>query len=494
MTQDINHLVQQGLAHHQAGRLADAEALYRTALSRDPNRIDAMQLLGLIACQVGRNDAAVELIGAAVRAWPTNALFHNNLGTAYRGLGQLDHAITCYRRSIELDNTDASVFMNLLRSLIDEHRLEEAIAIRDQAAHLGHDTASQSAALLALEGNQLHADGHLNEALKCHETALAISPEIPQLHWNRALMLLTLGDYLEGWKEYEWRFQCDNFPYKRQKFPQPMWDGSDLSGKRLFLDAEGGFGDIIQFVRYAKLLADLGAVVIVGCPPEVKEILRTVAGVHQIITKGDPLPEFDLQLPLLSCPARFGTTLETIPNPGAYITARPERAALFRKAIRGDKSERQIGLVWAGRSMPYPNRTCPLANCQPLFDLQGMRFHSLQRDDGIAELASAPKSWNLVNHAVELIDFSATAAIVENLDLVITIDSGVAHLAGSMGKPVFVMLPFSADWRWGTERHDCPWYPAMRLFRQPKAGDWRSVTELVATALLQAGTVSPRCL
>jgi tetratricopeptide (TPR) repeat protein len=481
--QQTEQLLQQGIAHHQAGRLPEAEACYRAVLARDPRRVDALHFLGVIAHQVGKNDLALQLITQAVAACPAIAAFHNNLGTVHRSMGQLDKAIANYRRSIELDPTSRDAFLNLLGVLIDQGHLPEAKAVFQEASRLGHDASSRSAALATLEGNQLHAEGRLRGALECHERALAANPQIPQLHWNRALMLLTLGDYAEGWKEYEWRWQCNNFPYQRQPFPQPTWDGSDLPGKRLFLDSEGGFGDIIQFVRYARLLADRGAYVILGCPPEIKDLLRAVDGIHQIITRGDSLPQFDLQLPLLTCPLRFGTTLETIPNPGPYITVAADRAESFRQAIRGDAGEKQVGLVWAGRSMPYPNRTCPLADCAPLFDVEGVRFHSLQRDDGLAELSQAPKQWNIIDHARALRDFCDTAAVIANLDLVITIDSAVAHLAGAMGKPTRVLLPLSADWRWGTDRTDCPWYPTMRLFRQTTAGDWRGVTERVAAAV-----------
>lgn len=512
---NVDDIVNQGSAHHQAGRLAQAEACYREALSRDPRRADALQLLGVIAHQVGKHELAIQWIGQAVAACPTVAPFRNNLGTAYRGAGQFEQAVESYRKSIELDPSAKDAFLNLIAVLVDRGRLDESLHALHEAARRGHDTSGTLAAiipaldrefrfdesiaiarvalekqpndiaLLTLLGNSLHAAGRMHEALRCYEEVQRHGPHSPESHWNRALVLLTLGDYAEGWKEYEWRWQCQNFPYKRQQFPQPIWDGSDLTGRTILLDSEGGFGDIIQFVRYARLLAERGARIILGCPPELKELLRTVDGVHQILTKGDPLPEFDLQFQLLGCPLKFATTLETIPKSVPYINAQQDRVGKFRGRIRADESVRHVGLVWCGRSMPYPNRSCPLAACKPIFDVPGIQFHSLQRDDGRAELSAAPQHWKLVDHAEEMRDFADTAAIIANLDLVITIDSAVAHLAGAMGKPVWVMLPYSADWRWMIDRDDCPWYPTMKLFRQSSIGDWAGVMLRISAGLSQ---------
>jgi tetratricopeptide (TPR) repeat protein len=513
MRQTVTDIVNQGRAHHQAGRLQQAEACYRQALASDPAQMDALQLLGVIAAQVGKHDLAVQWISKAVAARPNVAAFHNNLGTAYRGAGDNQRAIDCYRKSIQLDPALADGFSNLVKTLIDQRQLDEAVAAYAEAVERGHQTLPmleqiiaaleaesrfdqaialvcaalekqpKDAAMLTLLGNVLHASGRLHEALRCYEQVLEIDPTVPQSHWNRALMLLTLGEYPEGWKEYEWRWKCANFPYNRQQFPQPVWDGSDLGGKTILLDGEGGFGDIIQLVRYARLLADRGLRVILGCPPELKELLQTVAGVHQILTKGDALPAFDVQVPMFSCPLRFGTTLETIPNAGPYISADPDRAGRIAGRIRARENVRHVGLVWCGRSMPYPNRSCPLSACAPLFGVPNIQIHSLQRDEGRAELAAAASTWNVIDHGDAMKDFADTAAIISNLDLVITIDSAAAHLAGAMGKPVWVMLPYSADWRWMNDRDDCPWYPMMKLFRQSSVGDWAGVTQRVAAAL-----------
>jgi Flp pilus assembly protein TadD len=314
MRQTINDIVEQGKAHHRAGRLAQAEACYRQALASDPAQTDALQLMGVIAAQVGKHDLAVQWIGQAVAARPNIGSYHNNLGTAYRGAGNRQRAIECYRRSIEVDPALADGFHNLVRVLIDDRQLDEAITVFCDASERGHAAGPtvellaaelqresrfddaialvrlglsrqpNDSAMLTLLGNLLHASGRLHEALQCYDKVLELDPTIPQSHWNRALMLLTLGDYERGWQEYEWRWRCSNFPYQRQPFPQPSWDGSDLSGKTILLDGEGGFGDIIQCVRYAKLLAERGAKVIVGCPPELKDLLKTVDGVNQLPT------------------------------------------------------------------------------------------------------------------------------------------------------------------------------------------------------------------
>jgi tetratricopeptide (TPR) repeat protein len=513
MQPSVNQLLQEGVGHHQAGRLSEAEQCYQQILVRQPGHVDAVQLLGVIAHQAGRHDLAIDWIGRAITLNPNVPAFHNNLGEAHRAAGNLDQAATCYRRAIALERTSPDARANLIRALMQQQNQAEALAEIWSAFDLGQDVVQilidiivgltgefkfdqamalaraamakrpQDARLLVVLGNTLHAAGQLDESLTAYHQALEILPESGEAHWNKALVLLTRGDYLSGWKEYEWRWRCANFPYKRQDFGKPFWDGSDLRDKTVLLDSEGGFGDIIQFVRYARLLAERGGRVVLGCPPELKELLKSVAGVDQIVTRGETLPPLDFQLPLLTCPLRFGTTLETIPSPGSYIAASPQRVALFTERFSGQGSGLQVGLVWCGRNMPYPNRSCPLSQCAPLFEIPGIQFHSLQRDDGRAELASALANWRIVDHGDALKDFSDTAAVIAHLDLVITIDSAVAHLAGAMGKPVWVMVPHSPDWRWMMERDDCAWYPTMKLYRQAGPNQWSAVTTRVAAAL-----------
>jgi len=513
MQPSVNQLLQHGVAHHQAGRLAEAEKCYRQILARQPGHVDALQLMGVIAHQAARHDLAIDWIGQAIAVNSNVAAFHNNLGEAHRAAGNLDRAIACYRRAIALERMSPDARTNLIRTLVQQQNQAEALKEIWAALDLGQDVVQllieiiaalagefqfdeaialtrtalakrpRDARLLVVLGNTLHAAARLGESLNAYDEALEILPDSAEAHWNKALLLLTLGDYLSGWKEYEWRWRCPNFPYKRQDFGKAFWDGSDLTGKTILLDSEGGFGDIIQFVRYAQLLAERGGRVALGCPPELKNLLKSVDGVDQIVTRGDTLPPMDFQLPLLSCPLRFGTTVETIPSPGPYIAASPQRVAQLTQRLGGQGSRLHVGLVWCGRSMPYPNRSCPLRQCAALFEVPGVQFHSLQRDDGRAELASAPANWRIVDHGDALNDFSDTAALIAHLDLVITIDSAVAHLAGAMGKPVWVMLPHSPDWRWMMDRDDCPWYPTMKLYRQPTPNQWSAVTARVAAAL-----------
>jgi Flp pilus assembly protein TadD len=506
-------MLQAAIALHSAGKLAEAEAQYRALLGREPNNVDALHLLGVLASQCGKQEQAIALINRAIAGRPQEAAFYANLGEAFRALGRLDPAIAQYRRAIELQPGLTPPYMNYARALRAQNKVAEAVNVLltglsrglplqdeliavaatfdaqyrfDEALAIYREGLARRPGderLTVAMGNTLHAAGRFSESLECYDEVLLRLPDIAEAHWNKALVLLTLGNYQQGWKEYEWRWRCPGFPYKRQNFPQPIWDGQDLSGRTLLLDAEGGFGDIMQFVRYAKIFAGRGARVIVGSPPELKALLQRVEGVSEVISKGDRLPAFDFQLQLLGCPMRLETTLATIPIGIPYLSAPPEKVEGVRSSIREESGAMQVGFVWCGRSMPYPNRSSPLKAWAPLFDVPGVRFHSLQRDEGIAELKAAPPDWRLVDHSQELRDFTDTAAIVATLDLVISIDSGVAHLAGAMGKPTWVMLPFSADWRWMSDREDCPWYPTVRLFRQSQAGQWDDVAAKAADAL-----------
>jgi tetratricopeptide (TPR) repeat protein len=328
----------------------------------------------------------------------------------------------------------------------------------------------------------LHALKRHDEALASYERAIALNPDYAEAHWNVCLARLRLGDFRGGWPQYEWGWKAGYRGIER-RFAQPRWTGAEpLAGKTLFVHAEQGFGDTIQFVRYVPLVAGAGARVVIEVHPSLVALLSGVQNVSSAVSRGGPLPAFDLHCPLLSLPLAFGTELDTIPARVPYLSA-PE-THLARWKIRLPRAEGlRIGLTWSGRNIPDPDRSMALAQLAPLFDLPGIHFVSLQKDLRDSDEAALRGRPGFLHLGPDLADFADTAAVIAQLDLVISIDTAVAHLAGALGKPVWILLPFLSDWRWLLDRDDSPWYPTARLFRQDKARAWDTVIARVRAAL-----------
>ena len=295
-----------------------------------------------------------------------------------------------------------------------------------------------------------------------------------------SLALLLSGNFIEGWKEFDWRRKIGSISFQRD-FSQPIWNGSEIAGLTILLCAEYGFGDTIQFVRYAPLVAERGARVIVECPKELTSLIKNCEGAHQVIAYGEQLPEFDTYCPLLRLPLVFHTTLETIPAKLAYISVDLMLVEKWRDKFSHNNSKLKIGLAWGGRPRyrTLRHRSCSFEIFSALSNLDDTAFYSLQKGEAAKEAKHPPTGMNFYDYTQEIKDFSDTAALIENLDLIISVDTAVAHLAGALGKPVWTLLPFAADWRWLLEREDSPWYPTMRLFRQPSHGDWEAVISRV---------------
>jgi tetratricopeptide (TPR) repeat protein len=335
-------------------------------------------------------------------------------------------------------------------------------------------------------GNTLLDKKQPKEAIAAFLRCIAINPTVPEAHYNYSLALLTLGDFQQGWEEYEYRLKCKGL-FLRRDFTQPQWDGSPLEARTILLYAEQGVGDALQFIRYLPLVEQRGGRIIVECQAELQRLFQTTAERCQIVADGQPLPAFDLHCSLLSLPRVFQTTLANLPQTVPYLQADAEETRKWQHRLADDSPIVKVGLAWAGNPdhKNDRNRSMKLARLAPLGQAPGVRFFSLQKGATAAQAKTPPPGMDLVDWTEELKDFADTAALIANLDLVIAVDTAVVHLAGAMGKPVWTLLPFVPDWRWLLEREDSPWYPTMRLFRQNSWGDWDSVITRVADALSQ---------
>jgi tetratricopeptide (TPR) repeat protein len=499
---------------HQAGRLQEAERLYRQVLAQQPEHVDALHLLGVTAAQLGRGDVAVDLLRRAIALRPNFADAYSNLANALTSNGQLDQAVTACRQAIDLNPNLPEAHNNLGNALKDKGEIDQAIAAHRQAialnprlaeAHynlgnalrdkgeLGKAIAAYRQAIAVKPnyvdahvnlGDALKEQGQLDEAIAAFRQAIVLRPGFAEVHSNLALALLTRGHFQEGWQEFEWRWKCEDSP-ALGNLAQPLWEGRPLEGRTILLHAEQGLGDAIQFIRYLPLVEQRGGRLVILCHTQLQRLFQANAGRWQVVTQAQPLPAFDLHCPLVSLPRVFGTNLGNIPKESPYLHADAEEARKWQDRLAKHSPLVKVGLVWAGRPAHTNdrNRSMKLARLAPLGQAPGVRFFSLQKGEAAAEAKTPPLGMELVDWTQELKDFADTAALIANLDLVIAVDTAVAHLAGAMGKPVWTLLPFVPDWRWMLQRQDSPWYPTMRLFRQPCRGDWDSVIARVVDAL-----------
>jgi len=428
-----------GLTLLQSDKTREAAFQFRKALAMAPDFSDAAISLGYCLHQLGKYDEAVTIYDAALDRTPTHVTALNNRGNALLALCRYADAAESYSRALTLDPK--------------LHDARVALATCYQAL------------------------GMVEEALDACETVLHVDPEHAEAHWNRALLLLLKGDYAHGWREYEWRWRKRNFTSPLRNFTQPCWQGEPIAGKTILIHAEQGFGDTLQFCRYIPLVAALGARVVFECHPPLVALMKSLAGGNVVVVAmGDSLPLFDLQVALMSLPMLFDTTVQTVPNNTPYLAPTNERLSLWRRQIIDNKYFK-IGLCWAGKRYPDPERSCPAELLAPLAEIDGVVLYSLQ----VGWEGALPLS--LVDCTSPIRDFNDTAALISQLDLVVTVDTAVAHLAGAMGKPTWVMLPYAPDWRWMLEREDSLWYPTVQLFRQAEPGQWRDVVRRVAYSL-----------
>jgi Flp pilus assembly protein TadD len=431
-----------GSIYSKNGRYALAIQPYTDALKLDPANLNHLHDLAVALSETGRHEEAIKLLNKALELNPNLVWLYSTKGVALSRLGRLEEATDCFRRSIQMDPNAPAAFNNL--------------------------------------GSLLQEQGKWAEALEQYRKAVALEPDRPTSRWNLARVLLLLGYLREGWADFDSRLEMPQLHLKRS-FPQPHWDGSDPTGKTILLHAEGGHGDAIHFIRFAPQVAQRGAKLILECQPALIPLFAKMPGFDAIIARGQPLPPFDWQIPIQSLPRPLGITLENIPNHVPYISAPPDRIQKWKQRLASETKIR-VGIAWSGsRYANADNRTRTIDVFAPLAKVPGFKFFSLQTGNDAHQ--PPPTGMDFADFSDDLTDFAETAALVQNLDLIITIDTSIAHLAGALAKPVWVLIPFQCDFRWLLQRTDSPWYPTMRLFRQIDVREWDTPIREMTAAL-----------
>jgi tetratricopeptide (TPR) repeat protein len=417
-----------------------------------------------------RFDEALASYDRALALRPDNAEVHVNAGVTFFQLKRFAEALASCDRALALQPDYPEAHSSRGNALTMLGRFDEALANYDRALVLRPDYAEAH----TNRGVTLHALKRFHDALQCHARAVAARPHFAEAHYNEGLCRLLTGDFERGWAKHEWWRDIAQFKHSKRNFVQPRLTGSqEVAGKTILLHAEQGFGDTIQFCRYAPRIAALGGRVILEVQRSLHDLMQALPGAVQVVSKGDPLPDFDMHCPMLSLPLVFGAALATIPRETPYLRASAQTAAHWSARLP-PKTRPRIGLAWSGRPEHNNDQNRSIDLAAFLSPLKGIdaTLVSLQRDVRAADAAVLQDRSDLIHFGEELKDFADTAALAANLDLVVAVDTSVAHLAGALGKPVWVLLPFIPDWRWLLDRDDSPWYPTARLFRQDDSRQW----------------------
>ena len=469
-----------GMALAALNRDQEGLAILDQAVAIMPTSLEAVTNRGNVLMKLGRPADALAAFDAALALAPGFPGALANRGNALAALGRCEEALAQYDTVLAVMPAHAETHLNRGSALSALSRSGEAVAAFDRAlalrpdyvkAHIGRGAARQ-------------ALNQQREALEDFDRAIALDKSNADAHHNAALARLTLGDYRRGFEQYEWRWQRSGMPARRRNYGKPLWLGEyPLARKRILITAEQGLGDCIQFARYASLLARAGATVVLEAPPSLCGLVARLEGVTTVVARGDALPDFDVYCPAGSLPRALRTEVSTIPADVPYLQASDAYIAKWRERIERLPQPR-IAVAWAGSAdhVNDRNRSLPLHQLAPLFSLNA-GLVSIQRDLRPADAEELARQPALTHVGDALADFDDTAAVVTLADLVITVDTSVAHLAGALGRPTWVLVPFWPDWRWMLERTDTPWYPTMRLYRQPEAGDWERVIAQVADAV-----------
>jgi tetratricopeptide (TPR) repeat protein len=516
---DALHLL--GMLQHQRGKAGEALRLIASALKINPRSADALSNLAMVQHALKRDTEALASLDQALALAPDHLDALNNRGNLMLDLKRPAEALVAFDAVLAREPRHLPARINRGNALAELGRDTEAIADYDAALFLqpGHPIAHYN------RGNALRALGrardavaaydhalaaaptHLNawtnrglalqalnrhqDAIASFDRALALKPDHADAHFAEATSRLTLGDYRAGWPKYEYRWTRSGMGARR-RFRAPLWLGeTPLTGRTILLHAEQGLGDTVQFVRYVPLLARAGGKVVLEVQPELKPLLSDLQGVAAVLARGEALPAFDLQCPLGSLPLACGTELATIPAELPYLVANPERIEKWRSRLAALPSPR-VALAWSGRATHVNdrNRSIAFERLAPLLAVPGTSFVSIQREQRAGEAEGLAGDTRLTDVGRELDDFADTAAVLSLVDLVVSVDTSVAHVAAALGRPTFVLVPFQPDWRWLLGREHSPWYPQARLLRQPAPGDWDSVIGRLAEALASLAPAS----
>jgi len=466
------------------GRHEDALASYDAALAVAPERTDVMVNRGTTLLDLERIEEALACLDTAIAREPENLAALINRGNACIRKDRFEDALESYDKAQAIRPDRPSALIGRGIALAEMGRFEEAIACHDQALRIEpHIIAAH-----VNRGNAMIKFARIEEALANYNNALALEPENAEANFNAAVARLCLGDYKAGWEQYEYRWQKKQLKSERREFPQPMWRGErNIEGKTVFLHSEQGFGDSLQFIRYAPMVAALGARVLLAVPPALRQLMGSVEGVAQVYTDGDVTPDFDLHCPLLSLPLAFGTELATVPARVPYLWPSREKLETWSPRLLSETGRLRVGLCWAGNPghVNDRNRSMALSHLIDVLSLPNIDFVCVQRELK-DEDAAILRDYGVLHLGGQFTSFADTAAVVALLDLIVAVDTSVAHLAGAMGKATALLLPFSPDWRWLLNRADSPWYPSMRIFRQAAPGDWRELAARLRDELCDA--------
>jgi len=492
------------LAHSlkELGRFAEAAASLRQAVALMPNAADWHSNLGMALTALGQFDEALTCLRQAIAIRPDYAAAHHNMAIAFKELRRFDEASAELRQALRLMPSNVGWHCDLGAALIELGRWEEAVVCLRQAIALQPDYAPAYDRLAFA----LKYLSEWDEAVACLRQAIRLQPDFAEARGHLGMLLLLLGELREGFDEYRWRWHAANFPDKPPDLSCPPWEGENLAGKAILVRCEQGLGDSIQFIRYAIPLSSMAARVCVQTDPALASLFRSIPGIEVVTETPADSSDIDYHVALLCLPRLFATDMESIPTEVPYLSPDPSKIAGWAPRLAQD-GRMKIGLVWAGNScIEDPDaramdlrRSVTLQHFSPLADIAGVQFYSLQKGDSSEQALRPPTGMNIIDMTGDLHDFEDTAALITHLDLIISVDTSVAHLAGALGKPVWLLNRFDTCWRWLLNRDDSPWYPSLRQFRQSIPGDWTGVIAQVRDALQllaagDRGQLRPRSL
>ncbi len=480
----ISQLLDQGIRAHTNRDFPNAESCYRRILEIMPDHPDAIHFLGVLAHNVGKYDIAKNYIKRAIELLPENDACYNNMGNLYQDMKLYDQAVDWYEKTIQLNPDNVKAYNNMGVAYTRLNEFDKAKTSLNKAVEMSPSYAEAMNNL----GEVFRNTNQFDEALEWFNRSLKINPNYVEPVWNKALILLLLGHFSEGWQAYESRWQRPGARIRLFDSGQP-WQGEDLKDKTIFVYEEQGMGDTLQFIRFLPMLQRQGAKVIFETLPQMVRLLAEFEGFDRLwvgVKNKDtrPVDRFDFHVPLMSIPRILGIELHTIPAPVRYLSPPSELTEIWGNRIRLQE-KLKIGLVWAGSPMHKNdhNRSVRLSMFKQLKKIRSCCWVSLQKEKYEQWTDIDPVDMFNLDLGPQIYDFADTAAILEHIDLIISVDTAVVHLAAAMGKPVWLLLPFSPDWRWLTDREDSPWYPELRLFRQRRPGEWSSVFEALENQL-----------